>query len=123
MKATRTIELILKGIEGNVKEFKRLCEAKVCSTDFLADLSKALTQGSLLSTDIDWVMTHLLNVKNQLEWDEFAPVQVVPYEVLVAALVDATSDSPVDLDSMTPLGIERCEEITEIRRKVLDNVK
>lgn len=63
----RTVEIILKGIEGNIAEFKRLCEAKVCSKDLLVDLNKALTQGSVLSADIDKVMTHLLDLKTRLE--------------------------------------------------------
>jgi hypothetical protein len=63
----RTVEVILKGIEGNVEEFKRLCEAKACSPTLLEDLDKALTQGSILSADIDKVMTHLRFLKIKME--------------------------------------------------------
>ena len=66
----RPIEIILKGIVGNVTEFKRLCEAKVCSPELLKDLDRALMQGSVLSADIDTVMTHLLDLKQRLEKSE-----------------------------------------------------
>jgi len=63
----RTIGIILKGLEGNVAEFKRLCEAGVCSPTLREDLSKALTQGSIISNDVDYIMEHLFGIKNQLE--------------------------------------------------------
>jgi hypothetical protein len=63
----KTIKTILGSIEANAEEFKRLCEAKVCAPDLLSDLGKALAQGSLLSADIDTVMSHLLDLKTRLE--------------------------------------------------------
>ena len=61
------IEIILKGIEGNVTEFKRLCEARVCSSELRKDLDRALMQGSILSANIDMIMAHLLELKTKLE--------------------------------------------------------
>jgi hypothetical protein len=63
----RTVEIILKGIEGNAAEFKRLCEAKACSPTLQEDICKALNAGSRLSADIDDVMSLLLDLKTRLE--------------------------------------------------------
>jgi hypothetical protein len=61
------VELILKGLEGNAEDFKKRCEAKICSPSLLQDLNTALERGSKLSADIDYVMQHLFGLKNQLE--------------------------------------------------------
>jgi hypothetical protein len=59
-------ETILKSLESNTTEFKRLCEVKACSPDLLEDLNKALEQGALLSVNINAVMKHLMLLKDRL---------------------------------------------------------
>jgi hypothetical protein len=66
----RSVEVILRGIEGNIEEFKRLCEAKVCSADLRKDIDKALSQGSVLSADIDKIIKHLMLLKGKLDREE-----------------------------------------------------
>ncbi len=61
-----TVEIVLKSIEANAAEFKRLCEAKACSPDLLKDLDRALTQGAILSGGIDTVVAHLKTLKTRL---------------------------------------------------------
>jgi hypothetical protein len=63
----KTIENILSSLEANATEFRRLCEAKVCSPDLQTRIDLALNQGGLLSHDIDSVMSHLLELKEKLE--------------------------------------------------------
>jgi hypothetical protein len=63
----RTVETILRSIEANAEEFKRLCEVKACSPTLLEDLDKALSEGAQLSVNIETVMSLLLDLKTRLE--------------------------------------------------------
>jgi hypothetical protein len=60
-------QTILRSLEANAAEFKRLCEVKACSPDLEEDLDKALSAGAQLSVHIETVMSHLLDLKTRLE--------------------------------------------------------
>ncbi len=60
------IETILKSLEGNTLEFKRLCESSVCSSKLQADLDKGIELGRILLADIERAVLHLTTVEEVL---------------------------------------------------------
>jgi len=67
-------QTILSSLEANAREFKRLCEIKICSSDMEEDIDKALGCGAELSAHVDTVMMRLLDLKTRLEKSGDSPV-------------------------------------------------